>query len=331
MQKQIYSFFAALCLVCGLPTISAAKYEGPSYSLKFASTHTDTSAVVAGAKKFADLVQERTDGKVKITVYPNEMLSSGNSQKGLELLFQGVADFSSHSQILWSVFDERFVVVNMPFLFKNEEDAYKKLNGPAGEALKKMAENRGVKVLAFGHTGMRQLTTNKEVLQVADMNGLKIRVPGIKMYSQAFAAMGANPLTMNYSEVFTALQQGTIDGQENPLDTIASAKFQEVQKFLTLWDYSYEALLISANAKKFDKFPPELQKILRESAQEAFDYQRTLTLERNGKYLDDFKARGMTINTLSPESAAEFRNRMAPVYNTYEPIVGKELMDLFRN
>lgn len=300
------------------------------YNLKFSVTTPNTSSWTIGAQKFAELIKEKTAGQVNVRVFPNDTLSGGNQSKGVEQLITGIADFTYHSNIIYSVMDERFGVISLPFLFDSVEDADAKLAGPGGEAIKKLAEEKGIKVLGFGENGMRQMTTNRPIHTVADMSGLKIRIPAMKMYNMLFANMAAQPLTMNYTEVFTALQQGTIDGQENPLDTINSAKFQEVQKYLTAWDYSYDIIILGMNKKLFDSLTPELQKLMLEAGAEACEYQKQVNREKNAKYLEEFAAKGMTINYLTPENREAFKKATESVYTAYEPIMGKELIDSFR-
>lgn len=333
MKKQSFSIW--LCLTAfslaamAVPGFARAA-ENKQYNLKFSVTTSDTSSWTAGAKKFAELVEERTKGQVKIKVFPNDVLSGGSQAKGVEQLIRGIADFTFHSSIIYSVMDERFGVISLPFLFNSVEDADKKLAGPGGQAIKDIAEKKGIIALAFGENGMRQLTTNKPITTLDDMKGLKIRIPAMKMYTLLFTSLGANPLTMNFTEVFTALQQGTIDGQENPLDTINSAKIQEVQKYLTNWDYSYDIIILGVNKNLFTKLPQNLQDIIRQAAIDACDYQKALNRERNAKFLEDFKAAGMTINTLTPENREAFKKATQKVYEEYEPIMGKDLIDKFR-
>ncbi|MGL4208636.1 MAG: DctP family TRAP transporter solute-binding subunit [Candidatus Adiutrix sp.] len=300
------------------------------YNLKFSVTTSDTSSWTVGAKKFAELVEERTNGNVKIRVFPNDVLSGGNQAKGLEQLIGGIADFSFHSSIIYSVMDERFGIISLPFLFNSVEDADAKLAGPGGAAIKDLADQKGIVALAFGENGMRQLTTNKPIVTLDDMKGLKVRIPAMKMYTLLFTALGANPLTMNFTEVFTALQQGTIDGQENPLDTINSAKIQEVQKYLTNWDYSYDIIILGMNKKLFNTMSEDLQKLIQQAAVDACEYQKQINRERNENFLEQFRKAGMTINTLSPENREQFKNATQRVYDEYEPVMGKELIDLFR-
>ena len=327
----VASLLAVAVLTVAVGTASVAQASSDKkYKLKLSATTSDTSTWVAGAQKFADLVAERTKGQVTIKVYPNEVLSGGNQSKGVEQLMTGITDFSFHSTIIYSVMDERFGVISLPFLFENVEDADKKMAGPGGEAIKALCDTKGIRALAFGENGMRQLTTNKPIATLADMKGLKVRIPAMKMYNMLFTEFGANPLTMSFAEVFTALQQGTIDGQENPLDTINSAKIQEVQKYLTAWDYSYDIIILGMNKKLAAKMPAELVAIIEECAIEAANFQKQLNREKNIKYLEEFKAAGMTINTLTPEARQEFKDAAKAVYTAYEPIMGKELIDKFR-
>lgn len=315
--------FLAAFLMVGVAFTSDA--QAKNYKLKMSVTTSDTSTWVDGAKKFAELVNERTKGQVTVKVYPNEMLSGGNQAKGVEQLINGTTDLSFHSNIIYSVMDERFGVISMPFLFESVEDADKKLAGAGGEAVRALCESKGIEALAFGENGMRQMTTNKVITTLDDMKGLKIRIPAMKMYTMLFTALGANPLTMNFSEVFTSLQQGTIDGHENPLDTINSAKIQEVQKVLTLWDYSYDILILGMNKKLYDSMPADLQKIMRECAADACAYQKKINRERNNEYLEKFKAGGMAINSLTPENRAAFKAATQKVYTEYQGLMGEVL------
>lgn len=321
-----------LALVAMLATALFAgnAFAAKKYNLKFSVTTPNTSTWTLGAKKFAELVEERSDGQIKVRVYPNDTLSGGSQAKGVEQLIVGIADFTFHSNIIYSVMDEKFGVISLPFLFDSVEDADKKLAGAGGQAIRDLCTSKGIVALGFGENGMRQLTSNKRARNLEEIKGQKIRIPAMKMYNALYNALGTQPLTMNFTEVFTALQQGTIDGQENPLDTINSAKIQEVQKYLTAWDYSYDIIILGMNKKLFDGMPAELQKIIQDAATEACDYQKQINRERNAQYLEAFAKGGMTIDHLTPEARAEFKKATQPVYDAYEPIMGKELIDAFR-
>jgi len=307
-----------------------AKAEKP-IELKMGITSSETSSWYQGALKFAELVKERTNGKYDIKVYPNEQLSGGNQAKSIELLKAGAMDLSLHSNIIYSVMDEKFAVVSLPWLMPDNETVDAKIHGKGGEMLKKLLLDNGIVGLGFGENGFRQLTNSKrEVRTPEDIKNLKIRIPGMKMYISLFTALGADPITMNWSEVFTALQQKTVDGHENPLDTIQSAKVHEVQDYLTIWNYSYDTIILGMNKAKFDSLDPETQKIFQESAVEAMAYQVKLNRELEAKHLNTFKQIGMKITVLTPEEIAAFREKVQPVYDEYEQKIGKEIIDAFR-
>ncbi|WP_372996086.1 DctP family TRAP transporter solute-binding subunit [Lutispora sp.] len=307
-----------------------AKAEKP-IELKMGITSSETSSWYQGALKFAELVKERTNGKYDIKVYPNEQLSGGNQAKSIELLKAGAMDLSLHSNIIYSVMDEKFSVVSLPWLMPDNETVDEKIHGEGGEALKKLLLNNGIVGLGFGENGFRQLTNSKkEVRTPEDIKNMKIRIPGMKMYISLFTALETDPITMNWSEVFTALQQKTVDGHENPLDTIQSAKIHEIQDYLTIWNYSYDTIILGMNKAKFDSLDAETQKIFQESAVEAMAYQVKLNRELEAKHLENFKQIGMKITVLTPEEIAAFREKVQSVYDEYEEKIGKELLDAFR-
>lgn len=300
-------------------------------NLKMSVTTAEGSSWTKGAQKFAELVEERTGGKVTITVYPNEQLSGGNQGKGIEMLMSGATDLSFHSNIIYSIMDERFGVISLPWLLPTNEIADEKLSGEGGEKIKELLLEKNVVGLGFGENGFRQITNSKKpITSPADMSGLKIRIPGIKMYISLYKALGADPTAMNFAEVFTSLQQGAIDGQENPLDVIYSSKLHEVQKYMTLWNYSYDCLILGINKDRFESFDAETQEIIRQAAEEACKYQVELNRSTGEEQLKFFKEYGMEVNELSEEQIKAFQEKVKPVYDEYEPIVGKDLLDLFR-
>lgn len=308
------------------------KEEVKPVVLKMSVTTPEGSSWTKGAMKFAELVKERTGGKVEVKVYPNEQLSGGNQGKGIEMLMTGATDLSFHSNIIYSIMDERFGVISLPWLLPTYEKADEKIQGEAGKKVAELLLEKNVVALGFGENGFRQITNNKRPIATPDdMKGLKIRVPGIKMYISLYKALGADPTAMNFAEVFTSLQQGAIDGQENPLDVIYSAKLYEVQKYISLWNYSYDAIILGMNKDKFESFDKETQDILRQAAVEACEYQRALNREKGEEQLAFFKEKGMEVTELTEEQIKAFQEKVKPVYDEYEPIVGKELLNMFRD
>ncbi len=337
-MKKLLSLVMALAIVvsftaCGDKSASSDESGAETVTLKMSVTGSEQSTWTAGAEKFAEIVKEKTNGGIEIKVYPNEQLSGGNQAKGIEMLTTGSTDITMHSNIIYSIMDEKFGVISLPWLLPNYETVDEKLaEGGAGyKEFEKMLDEKGVVFLGFGENGYRQLTNNvREVKTPEDLEGLKIRVPGMKMYISLFTALGTDPQSMNFAEVFTALQQNTIDGQENPADIIDSSKLYEVQKYLSIWNYSYDALVLGINKEKFNSLTEEQQQILRDAAKEALKYQIDLNREKEAGQFEKFAENGMTVTTVEEEQIAKFKEKVQSVYDEYEGIIGKELIDAFK-
>lgn len=335
MLKKIVALATSMALVgsllvgCGGSTTSSGGAE--KVRLKMSVTGSDSSTWTKGAQKFAEIVKEKTNGEVEIKVYPNEQLSGGNQGKGIEMLRNGSTDLSFHSNIIYSIMDERFGVISLPWLLPDYETVDAKLNGEGGNAVNKMLDEIGIVGLGFGENGFRQITNSKKAINTPeDLKGLKVRVPGIKMYISLYKALGADPIAMNFSEVFTALQQKAIDGQENPTDIISSSKIYEVQDHLSVWNYSYDSIILGMNKAKFESLKPEHQEAIKQAAAEACNYQVKINREAESDQLKMFEESGMTITTVSKENIEAFKEKVNSVYTEYEPIIGKELIDAFR-
>ncbi|WP_077213426.1 DctP family TRAP transporter solute-binding subunit [Bacillus dakarensis] len=305
---------------------------GEKHNFKMSVTTSNTSSWFLAAEKFAEEVNEKTDGRITITPYPNEQLSNGDQGKGVELLVKGTTDFSIHSTIIYSILDERFGVLSAPFLFKDLEDVDAKMAGEGPEMVNDILREIGVEPLGFGENGFRQLTNSKvEVKSPEDLSGLKVRIPGIKMYTDLYKELGADPTTMAFSEVFTALQQGTIDGQENPIDVIYSSKLNEVQDYITMWNYSYDPLVFGVNKKTFDSLSAEDQEIIKTAAANARKYQIETTRQKEKEQIEELKAAGMQFYYPTEEEIETFKAASQPVYDTYKDIWGEDLLNAFQN
>lgn len=305
--------------------------EFPEMNIKMSVSTSDTSTWFKGGQKFADIVSEKTDGKVKVKVYANEQLSSGSQTKGIEQLQSGITDMSFHSTIIYSILDAKFGVVSMPWILPNYAAVDAALSGAPGQAINDVLLTKGIQPLGFGENGYRQITNSNMVIdEPADLAEMKIRIPGINMYIDLFNELGADPISMNFSEVFTSLQQGTIDGEENPLPVIMSSKLYEVQKYITLWNYSYDPIILGVNKALFDEMSPELQQIFLDAGQEACAYQVELNRAETEEGVAFLEEKGMEVTALTDDQIAAFQAKMGPIYTKYEEIVGKDLMDAFK-
>jgi TRAP-type transport system periplasmic protein len=312
---------------CGQSASGGSEKE---YKLKMSVTVGDSSTWYEAAEKLANDLKKETDGRITMEIYPNEQLSGGDSGKGVEMLVKGSTDLSFHSTIIYSILDERLGVASAPFLFKDLNEVDAAFGGDAGEAVKEILREKGVETLGFGQNGFRQLTNSKlEVKNPDDIKGLKIRIPGITMYTDLWKQLETNPTAMTFSEVFTSLQQGTIDGQENPIDVIHSAKLNEVQDYITMWNYSYDPLVLGINKKTFDSMSKEDQELLKKLGAEAAEYQIKLAREKETEQIEDLESKGMKFYYPTDDDLAKFKEKVQPVYDKYESVWGEDLLKKF--
>ncbi len=298
-------------------------------TLKMSITISENSTWYEGAMRFKEIIEEKTEGRYLVDIYPNEQLAGGNQMKGIENVQTGITDVDIHSTIVYTIVDERFTALNMPWMIPTYEEADAAINGKGGELIFEIAEENGVVPLALGESGYRQMTNNvRPITQPSDFENLKMRVPGIKMFLDLFDLMGADPTAMNFAEVFTALQQGTIDGQENPVDIISSSKLDEVQKYLTLSNYVYDALLLSVSTNLWDTLSDEDKAIFQEAGTAAMAHQKERARIVNEEKIASLQET-MEVNELSPEEIAVFQEAMVPLYEQWEEILGLELMEAF--
>lgn len=305
--------------------------EGKKLELDMSVTTSESSTWYIAAEKLAEDVEEETEGRITIEVFPNEQLSGGDSGKTVELLSKGKIDLTFNSTIIYSILDERFGVASAPFLFSNFEEVDQVFNGEGGEALNEILREKGVEPFGYGENGFRQVTNSvHEIKNPEDVKGLKIRIPGITMYTDLWRELGSDPSTMTFSEVFTALQQNTIDGQENPIDVIYSSKLDEVQDYISMWNYSYDPLVLGMNKELFDSLSDEDQEMFQRLGKEAADYQVELAREKEAEQIKELEERGMTFYYPTEEEIEAFRETVQPVYDKYESIWGKELLEAFQ-
>jgi tripartite ATP-independent transporter DctP family solute receptor len=283
-----------------------------------------------GAHRFADLVAKNTDGRIEVKVFPQSQLANGSQKAELEMLQSGVIDMTWDSPIILALFlDKRFDVFNLPWLYPSMEVANKVADGPMGALAMKWLEEKGIVGLGIGVNGYRELTNSKHPITIPDdMKGIKFRVAGSKLYLETFKLLGANAVTMSFGEVFTSLQQGVIDGQENPTAIIDSSRLYEVQKYLTMWHYSFDPLVLCVNKKLFDSLSPADQKAIRAAAKEAVAYERAVSAEEEKRLPEELKKKGMQVNNLTPEQIAAFKMKVQPVYAMVQEAIGVDNMKL---
>jgi len=283
-----------------------------------------------GAQRWQEFVKQASGGKIAIRIYPLAQLASHNQRTELEMLQSGIIDASLESTILLSTIDRRFSVFSLPWLFQNHDQANAVCDSAPGRYMLSLLPDKNIVGLAYGVNGFRQITNSKHPIKTPDdLKNMKIRVPSIKMYIEIFKELGADPSVMNFGELFQALQTGIMDGQENPLSVINSAKLYEVQKYITIWNYSYDPIIVCFNKQRFNKFSPEEQEMLRVTAKKAFDYERELVKQSNKTLLSELQKKGLDAYVLNPQEIQQFKEKVAPIYKKYKYIIGERTYSYF--
>ena len=282
--------------------------------LQLGTTVNEQDSFQIAAVKFAELIQEKTDGKYAIEIHPNGDL--GGERDMLESMQMGTLDMGIVTSGPFVNFSEAMGVLDMPFLFASNEEAYAVFDGEVGRDLLDTLEDSSLKGLAYAERGFRNLTNNvKAVHSADDVAGLKIRVMENDVYTKTFTALGANAVPMNWNDTLTALQQGTIDGEENPINVINSYKLWESQKYCTLDRHSYSSAIITMSLDVFNSLDEDTQKIFLDSAQEAAEYERKWVAAQEADQLQTMKDNGMEVD--EHPDVDSFREAVKSVYEDY--------------
>lgn len=282
--------------------------------IKLGLTINEQDSFYLCAQKFAELVKERTNGAYDIQLFPNSAL--GDERTMLESMQMGTLDAGIITSGPFVNFASEFGVLDMPFLFPSNEAAYKVLDGEIGKEILSKLEPKQLKGLAYAERGFRNLTNSVRPVKTADdIKGLKVRVMENEVYISSFEAMGVNAVPMAWTEALTALQQGTIEGQENPVNVIHAYKMWDSQKHVTMTRHAYAAAVITMSLDKFNSLPADVQKIFIDSAQEAAEYERAWVAENEAKQIADLKANGMEV--IEDPDLESFKKAVQPVYDKY--------------
>jgi len=297
--------------------------------IKLGHTLTETSSWQVAAKHFKEVVEEKTGGRYIVDIFPNEQLSAGNQQKALEMVRAGSYEVDIKSSIIWAGLDPQITIANMPWILPSFEKAEEVLQGKGGELLMGILEKNGVVPVAIGETGFRHMLNNvRQIKSPADLKGLKIRVPGMKMYVDLYTVLGADPTVMNFSEVFTALQQGTVDGIEGVHDVMVSSRFHEVTKYLSVNNYTYDFFFFTFSKKFYDSLSDEDKQIFMEAGKEATKVASDYAREKNVEALEFLKTE-LEVYELTPEEIQVFYEASKPVYDMYKDSFSAELRAAF--
>ncbi|MEP9367174.1 TRAP transporter substrate-binding protein [Xanthobacter sp. VNH20] len=295
----------AVLALSALATPAAAQKE-----IRISIALPQTSQLGAGIDAFAKAVNEKSGGKYKILTFYSGAL--GNEREQIEAVQLGSHEMAFATTAALPSFVPETKILDIPFLFRDYAHARAVLDGPIGDKLLQDFPKKGMVALVWGENGFRNITSNKPVREPADLKGMKLRTQENPIHIAAFRALGAAPTPMPITEVFTALQQGTVDGQENPLSIIISNKFDQVQKYLSISRHAYSAAVIIMNKAAFDALPKADQAMFIEAAREAVKANRARVDEDEKSGIATLKQRGMTI--IDPVDTAAFQKALAPTF-----------------
>lgn len=310
----------AACFVTA--PVAAADYRERSF--KLGHVIADDHPAALGGKKWAELLGQRSGGKIKVRVHGNGTL--GGDAQMTSAVQGGVQELGILTSSPIAGVVREIGLLDLPFTFNTAQEVDAVLAGPVGNAIAAKMSDKGMVVLGWMENGFRSVTNSKRpITKVEDLQGLKIRVLQNPVYIEAFNSLGANAVPMPFPEVYTALESKAVDGQENPLGTINTSKFNEVQKFLSITRHTYTPYVVLISKKVWDQLTPDEQKLMRETAAEASAYQREVSRSSEARFLAELKQRGMQVNELSAPEAARMREKLVPVINKFAKDLGGDL------
>ena len=276
------------------------------------------------AKVFADEVEKASGGKMKLRAIGAAALGSDVQMQ--QALIGGAQEMMVGSTATLVGITKEMAIWDTPFLFNNTKEADAVLDGPVGQKVMDKLQEKGLVGLVYWENGFRNLTNNKRaVTKLEDMDGIKLRVMQNNVFIDSFKTLGANAVPLPFSELFTALETKTVDGQENPYNTILSSKFYEVQKYLTVTNHVYSPWIVLVSKKYWDGLSKDEQKVLLDAAKKSRDFERKDTRAEADKALTDLKGKGMQINELSPAEANRMRDKLGAINASISANVGEAL------
>lgn len=310
--------------ICAAAVFILALFTGASWGavqLKLGHSVSDQHPYHLGAERFKEIVEKETNGELEIVLFPNNQLGTGERDllEGLQL---GTVDIYVGSTGPMGGFEKKFMLFDFPFLFKDKAQAYSVLDGEIGTYILGLTDKIGIKSLAWYENGFRHLTNSKRPVNTpADVKGFKIRTMENKIHMALWRAMDVDPTPMAWGEVFTALQQGTVDGQENPIPIIYVQKIYEVQKHMALTGHVFSPAMISIAKARFDSLPKEQQDIIAKAAQESALYQREQITKMEDEQVAQLKELGMEVT--NPD-VTPFREATKAVYDEFRGELGDD-------
>ena len=316
----------SLLVVSGCSKGSDSKGSGDVKVMKLGIVTSSDRSLTKGLKKFAEIIEKESGGKLKGEVFADGLL--GGDRQVLEALQMGTVQGTAVSTGVVAAFAPRFDAFDLPYLFKDKATAYKVFYGPIGTELLNDLPKAKLVGLGYWENGFRHVTNNKRPIQTAeDFKGLKLRTLESKVHVEFWKMMGTNPTPMSFSQLYSAMEQGVVDGQENPYGNVVSSKFNEVQKYLSNTGHVYNANVFLVSKVFWDKCTDQEKEIIKKAAIEARDYQRKLNEEEDQSSVKLLTEKGMKINDLNPGEKEKIMEMAKPLYESVAKSIGGDLVD----
>lgn len=316
-------FLKTVLSIAALGTLGVASAQDKT--IKFATQNPKGHPIVMGLDKFKEIVESKSGGKIKVNVFPGGTL--GSDQANISALQGGTLEMVSLNSGILANQVKEFAIYDFPFLVGSETEADAVMDGAFGKRLHDKLQDKGLIGLAYYELGFRQITNSKRpITKVEDLEGLKLRVIPNPINVDWVKALGANPTPLPFPEVYSAMEQRAIDGQENPVTVINANKFYEVQKYVVMSNHQYNPQSVLISKKFWDGLDAGQKKIVADAAIESAKYERQQARAQVAAALDNMKKNGMQVTEFSPAEQAKLRDKMRPITAKYGVTVGQDLI-----
>ncbi|MBE1555267.1 DctP family TRAP transporter solute-binding subunit [Sporosarcina limicola] len=334
MKKSLILLTIVMLILtaCGRPTEKEKTSETgakskDAYTIRIAHLVPEEQSTHVAAVTFKEKLEKESKGRLKVEIYPNGQLFASD-REAIEAVQLGNVEMTIPAVAPLASFNKKFMVFDLPFIFNDNEAAYKALDGELGKSLLKELETNSLKGLVFAENGFRNMSNNKgPITSPNDLNGLKYRTLENPVHTDTFKAFGANASPFAFGELYTALQQGTYDAMESPISLYYLNKFYEVQDYLSLTGHVYAATILLMNNEFYNELPEDLQKMVVEASEEYRTEQRKLAQKQDIEFLEKLKESGMKVNEVTAEQKDVFREAAKVVYDKYTTEIGEDLVE----
>lgn len=325
---RILSFLALITVLilsaCGRPNIDE---QTGQKTIRLAHLVNPTQSTHIMSEEFKEQIEEESDGRLKVELYPSGSLFPSD-REAIEAVQLGNVEMTIPALASVSGFDQDFMILDLPYLFEDTEEAYSVLDGPFGQGLLDGLEDVNIKGLVYGENGFRHITNNLHpVYTPDDIEGQKMRTLESPVHADVFNAFGANASPFAFGEMYSTLQQGTYDAMESPIALMYTSNLYEVQQYMSLTSHVYMPVALLMNNDFYESLEPDLQEIVMDAAEDYREDQRILSQEQNEEYMEEMVEAGLQVNDVTDEEKQAFSEKSEPVYDKYEEMLGSELFN----